>query len=63
MKHWDVAAGVLIVQEAGGTVSGMDGAPPDLAKPHLIASNGQLHPQLVALVREFRAGARHVAPD
>jgi len=63
LKHWDVAAGVLIVQEAGGTVSGMDGAPLDLASPHLIASNRHIHPQLVALVREFRAGTRRSATD
>lgn len=51
---WDVAAGVLLVQEAGGKVTDMDGGPLDLMKPRLLASNGYLHDELLAVFREGR---------
>jgi len=50
LKPWDVAAGALIVAEAGGTVTGMDGRPFDAGAGHLIASNGPLHPRLLEVV-------------
>ena len=55
LKPWDVAAGALIVEEAGGRVTGMDGTPLDLASPHLIASNGYVHDQMLAVIVDFRA--------
>jgi myo-inositol-1(or 4)-monophosphatase len=54
LKPWDVAAGALIVEEAGGRVTGMDGAPFDPAAAHLIASNGHVHGQVVGLIEAFR---------
>jgi myo-inositol-1(or 4)-monophosphatase len=56
LKPWDVAAGALIVRESGGRVTGMDGSPFDPAAAHLIASNGRLHDQMVAVIREARSG-------
>ncbi len=45
---WDVAAGVLMVREAGGVVTGRDGAPFDLWKPHFVAVAGaELHRDLL----------------
>jgi myo-inositol-1(or 4)-monophosphatase len=35
---WDVAAGALVVTEAGGAVTGMDGSAFDPAAAHLVAS-------------------------
>ncbi len=61
LKHWDIAAGVLIVREAGGTVTGMDGGPLSLHAPHLVATNGRIQDELVALVREFRSRPAHPA--
>jgi myo-inositol-1(or 4)-monophosphatase len=55
LQPWDVAAGALMVEEAGGRVTGMDGSPFDPAAGHLIASNGQLHAEMVEVIREFRA--------
>jgi myo-inositol-1(or 4)-monophosphatase len=55
LKPWDMAAGVLIVEEAGGTVSGLDGRPLDLARGDLLAAGAELHPKLVEIAR---AGAR-----
>ena len=37
---WDVAAGCLMVEEAGGRVTTPDGGPVDLGKPSVVASNG-----------------------
>jgi myo-inositol-1(or 4)-monophosphatase len=54
LKPWDVAAGALIVEEAGGEVSGMDGAPFDPAAAHLIASNGHVHGEVVEAIAAFR---------
>jgi myo-inositol-1(or 4)-monophosphatase len=54
LKPWDVSAGALIVQEAGGTVTGMDGSPFRPAAAHLVASNGSLHDQMLDLIRDFR---------
>ena len=56
LKPWDVCAGVLIVEEAGGRVTGMDGAPFDPAAGHLIASNGTLHTEMLRVIHEFREG-------
>jgi myo-inositol-1(or 4)-monophosphatase len=55
LKHWDVAAGVLIVREAGGTVTGMDGAPLDLSAPHLIATNGHIQSEMLSIVSDFKS--------
>jgi len=42
---WDIAAGVLLVQEAGGMVTGIDGATVDLKKGDVLAANSVLHEQ------------------
>jgi myo-inositol-1(or 4)-monophosphatase len=55
LKPWDVAAGALIAAEAGGRVTGMDGAPFDPAAAHLVASNGHIHDAMLTVIREFRA--------
>jgi myo-inositol-1(or 4)-monophosphatase len=47
---WDIAAGALVVQEAGGVVTGMDGTPFDVFAGHLVASNGLLHPSMLAVI-------------
>ncbi len=47
LHPWDSAAGVLIVQEAGGRVSGMDGAPYSIFQKHVLATNGNLHPAIL----------------
>jgi myo-inositol-1(or 4)-monophosphatase len=54
LKPWDVAAGALIAEEAGGRITGMDGGPFDPAAAHLIASNGHVHAEVVAVIDAFR---------
>lgn len=51
LKPWDVAAGALLVQEAGGRVSKIDGSPFDMFVPDLLATNGsQIHEELQELL-------------
>jgi len=44
---WDVAAGVVLVREAGGVVTNVDGSPFDPFTPDSLASNGALHSVLL----------------
>lgn len=48
LAPWDVAAGILLVREAGGTVTHLDGSPHRLARPETVATNGRIHPALLA---------------
>jgi len=50
LNPWDVAAGVLIIREAGGTVTGAAGAPYRLGEVALVASNGHLHGKLLDIL-------------
>jgi myo-inositol-1(or 4)-monophosphatase len=61
LKQWDVAAGSLIVQEAGGHVSNIDGSRLDLGGGQIIASNGRLHEQMIETIATMRpeADRRH----
>jgi len=48
LSPWDVAAGTLLVREAGGTVTGVDGSPADLDGGSILATNGRIHEELRA---------------
>jgi myo-inositol-1(or 4)-monophosphatase len=50
LKPWDTAAGMLLVLEAGGRISTFDGGPYNISAPSILASNGLLHQDLVALL-------------
>jgi myo-inositol-1(or 4)-monophosphatase len=52
LNPWDTAAGVLIVEEAGGRVTKFDASPFELNSRETLASNGIIHD---ALISEFRA--------
>jgi myo-inositol-1(or 4)-monophosphatase len=51
---WDVAAGSLLVEEAGGRVTNLVGGPLDIDRPALVASNGRIHDAMLAVLREVR---------
>jgi len=53
---WDVAAGALLVAEAGGRVTDVEGGPLDVDAPSLIASNGRIHDELLAVLIQLRGG-------
>ena len=55
LMPWDVSAGALIVQEAGGRVTGMDGSPFNSVSGHLVASNGHVHDAMVTIIAAHRA--------
>ncbi|MEO6954218.1 MAG: inositol monophosphatase family protein [Polyangia bacterium] len=48
LKPWDVAAGLLLVTESGGRVSGFTDEPVDLHSGRIVATNGRIHKALVA---------------
>jgi myo-inositol-1(or 4)-monophosphatase len=50
LQPWDVAAGLLIVQEAGGKVSSLNGSQHHLYNPDWLATNGLVHEQLLILL-------------
>ena len=54
LQPWDTRAGALLVQEAGGRVTGLDGGEWDAAAGHLLASNGHLHEAMRQVVQRFR---------
>jgi myo-inositol-1(or 4)-monophosphatase len=56
LNPWDTAAGVLIVQEAGGKVSRFDGSPFELNSRETMASNGLIHDALQYEFAEIFAG-------
>ena len=50
LHSWDVAAGLLIVEEAGGRCSDTAGNPPPRSGNETIASNGHLHEAILELL-------------
>jgi myo-inositol-1(or 4)-monophosphatase len=52
LKPWDVAAGALILAEAGGRITGMDGSRFDPVAGHLVASNGRIHDEMLEVIAQ-----------
>jgi len=50
LKPWDIAAGALLVREAGGSVSAIDGTPLKLADGSTLATNGAVHAEMLRLL-------------
>jgi myo-inositol-1(or 4)-monophosphatase len=51
VKIWDIAAGALLVEEAGGIFTGIDGQAFDVSRPQFVAAaTPALHRELLALV-------------
>jgi myo-inositol-1(or 4)-monophosphatase len=51
ISPWDMAAGLLMVREAGGYVSDLDGGDAMLAKGHILAGNETMHREVLRLLR------------
>jgi myo-inositol-1(or 4)-monophosphatase len=63
LNPWDMAAGILLVQEAGGITSGMQGEPIDLHGRYLVADNGLIHGEILSLFRDiFEGRFQHEMP-
>ena len=56
LNPWDTAAGVLIVQEAGGKVTRFDGSPFEIDSRETVASNGLIHEALLGEFEDVFAG-------
>jgi myo-inositol-1(or 4)-monophosphatase len=59
LKAWDIAGGALIVAEAGGLVTALDGAAFTSRGGEVLASNGPLHGAMLEVIAAFRARGRH----
>ncbi len=46
LSPWDIVAGIVIVQEAGGRVTAYDGTPIDIRSGRILATNGLIHQEL-----------------
>jgi myo-inositol-1(or 4)-monophosphatase len=53
LKPWDIAAGAIIVEEAGGRVSDFTGGPFSSRHHQVVATNGRIHDPMLAVTREF----------
>ncbi len=58
LQAWDTMAGALIVEEAGGRVTGLDGQAWDPHGGQVVASNGHVHDEMVAVIRDAAAARR-----
>jgi myo-inositol-1(or 4)-monophosphatase len=58
LHPWDVAAGALIIQEAGGRVTDLAGGPYSSRAGNLVATNGHIHHAMVEIIQNFFARQR-----
>lgn len=56
LHQWDIAAGTVLVREAGGRVTDYNGNQIDIEKGWIVASNGQIHRQMLHTIEEARRG-------
>lgn len=54
LAPWDIAAGLLLVREAGGVVTDLNGSAEVLHHGTVMAASAAIHPQLMAVTEEFR---------
>src|SRR5215469_8078113 len=52
LNPWDTAAGVVLVEEAGGKITDMEGRPYVLGGPSILASNGLIHEEMIKVAAE-----------
>lgn len=55
LQAWDTAAGALIVREAGGTVTGIDGSPFEPREGHILAATPGLHAAMLQAIEDWEA--------
>jgi myo-inositol-1(or 4)-monophosphatase len=54
LKPWDIAGGALLVEEAGGRITGLAGEPFKSRGGHVLASNGLVHDAMLQVIGDFR---------
>lgn len=55
MKPWDIAAGTLLIQEAGGFVSDIDGSDNYLSSGNILAANPKIHKQMLQTINNLNS--------
>ncbi|HWP43864.1 MAG TPA: inositol monophosphatase family protein [Blastocatellia bacterium] len=63
LAAWDMAAGALIVAEAGGRVTDFQGVGFSIYKPEIIASNGLIHERMVEIINRQQTVSSGKWPD
>ncbi len=63
LARWDVAAGMLMVKEAGGTVTDHHGRPYELGMQTMVATNGLIHEPLRMVVKETLPAHMRAGPE
>ena len=63
LHAWDVAAGQVLVEEAGGVATRFDGSPLDLAGGEIAAAGTGLHAAILQVLREVRATSAAASPS
>ena len=58
LSPWDLAAGVILVEEAGGSVTAYDQAPFDIESGRILATNGKVHSELSAALANVKPFTR-----
>jgi myo-inositol-1(or 4)-monophosphatase len=51
LQPWDIAAGIILIREAGGVVSDLNGGDQMMANGQMLCANETLHPQLLKLLK------------
>ena len=62
LNPWDISAGALLIEEAGGTVTTVSGAPFDSRLGEVVASNGRIHAQMLDVIRSASARPGFAGP-
>ena len=52
LSPWDMAAGCVILCEAGGSITDFQGRPHSIYQPQIVASNGQIHDAMLAVIQQ-----------
>ncbi len=60
LNPWDMAAGLLLIEEAGGKYSGMHGEPHRLDGADVVGDNGLIHDEIVGVFEEIFSGQYRV---
>ncbi len=58
LNPWDVAAGILLVEEAGGKVTDFRNRPYEIYRGEILASNGKIHSEMVKVLQKGKIPAR-----
>ncbi len=56
LQPWDMAAGCLLVEEAGGKITDIMGSPWNMLSPNILVSNGRIHEPMIAVFKRAAGG-------